>query len=58
MKREKPIVIVGGGIAGLTAANFLRQHGIPFILYEGAGKLAGLAASFKDENGFSYDFGR
>ena len=57
MKREKPIVIVGGGIAGLTAANFLRQHGIPFILYEGAGKLAGLAASFKDENGFSYDFG-
>lgn len=53
----KPIVIIGAGIAGLTAANFLSQKNIPFILYEAGNKIAGLAASFKDANGFSNDFG-
>ena len=57
MDSTKPIAIIGAGIAGLTAANYLRQNNIPFILYEGGKKIAGLAASFKDEEGFSYDFG-
>src|SRR5450432_4667069 len=54
---RKPIVIIGAGIAGLTAANFLRRNNVPFILYEGGKKIAGLATSFKDAEGFSYDFG-
>ncbi len=57
MKSEKPIAIVGAGLAGLTAANFLHSQNVPFVLYEAGNKIAGLAASFKDAEGFSYDFG-
>ena len=57
MKNEKPIAIIGAGLAGLTAANFLHSQNLPFVLYEAGRKIAGLAASFKDEEGFSYDFG-
>src|ERR1700712_802426 len=56
-QEKKPIAIIGAGIAGLTAANFLREKNIPFILYESGAKIAGLAASFKDAEGFSHDFG-
>lgn len=52
-----PIAIIGGGLAGLTAARTLQDAGRNFILYEAADKLAGLAVSFKDEEGFSFDFG-
>ena len=57
MKSEKPIAIIGAGLAGLTAANYLHQQNVSFILYEVGKRIAGLAASFKDEEGFSYDFG-
>lgn len=55
--KTKPIAIIGGGIAGLTAANYLKEKKIPFILFEAGSKIAGLAASFKDEDGFTNDFG-
>jgi protoporphyrinogen/coproporphyrinogen III oxidase len=54
---QKPIAIIGGGPAGLTAAAFLRRHNVPFILYEAGKKIAGLASSFHDPDGFTYDFG-
>jgi protoporphyrinogen/coproporphyrinogen III oxidase len=57
MEKKKPIAIIGAGIAGLTAADFLRKNNVPFVLYEGGKKIAGLATSFKDEEGFSHDFG-
>ncbi|MCY7376109.1 MAG: FAD-dependent oxidoreductase [Pyrinomonadaceae bacterium] len=57
MKNEKPIAIIGAGLAGLTAANYLHGQNVPFILYEAGKKIAGLATSFKDAEGFSYDFG-
>jgi protoporphyrinogen/coproporphyrinogen III oxidase len=53
----KPIAIIGGGPAGLTAAAFLRRHNVPFIVYEAGPKVAGLASSFHDPDGFTYDFG-
>ena len=52
-----PVAIIGAGLAGLTAATFLRRQGIPFILYEAGSKVAGLACSFHDPDGFTYDFG-
>jgi protoporphyrinogen/coproporphyrinogen III oxidase len=57
MGNTKPIAILGAGIAGLTAANFLKHNNVPFILYEAGKKIGGLATSFKDADGFSYDFG-
>ena len=57
MDTKKPVAIIGAGIAGLTAANFLKRNGVPFVLYEGGKKIAGLATSFKDADGFTYDFG-
>ena len=57
MKIKKPIAIIGAGMAGLTAANFLREKGVPFILYEAGNQIAGLAATFTTDDGFSNDFG-
>jgi protoporphyrinogen oxidase len=57
MNTEKPIAIIGAGIAGLTAANFLKEKNRPFILFEAGNKIAGLATSFKGADGFSHDFG-
>lgn len=57
ISKNKPVVIVGGGLAGLTAANYLHEKGIPFVLFEAGERLAGLAQSFHDKDGFTYDFG-
>ncbi len=54
---NKPVVILGGGLAVLTAANHLRRQNISVILYEAGSKIAGLAQSFHDDEGFTYDFG-
>ena len=52
-----PVAIIGAGLAGLTAAVYLERQKIPFILFESGPKLAGLAMSTKDDEGFCYDFG-
>jgi protoporphyrinogen oxidase len=52
-----PVAVVGAGMAGVTAAHALRQAGIPVRLYEAGRQIAGLAASFQDEEGFTHDFG-
>ena len=54
---KKPVAIIGAGIAGLTAANYLKKNNVPFILFESGKKIAGFATTFKDAEGFSYDFG-
>jgi protoporphyrinogen oxidase len=57
LSSQKPVAIVGAGLAGLTAAHYLRREGIPFVLFEAGPKVAGLAASHHDPDGFTYDFG-
>ena len=54
---EHPVAVIGAGVAGLTAANFLRRNGVPVILLEGGKQVAGMASSYVDDRGFHYDFG-
>lgn len=54
---REPVAILGGGLAGLTAATYLRRHGIPVRVYEAGKQLAGLARSERDADGFTYDCG-
>jgi protoporphyrinogen oxidase len=51
------VAVLGAGIAGLTAATELRRNGADVTVYEATARVAGLAASHHDEDGFSYDVG-
>ncbi len=51
------IAVIGAGIAGLTAADFLHRHGQQVVLFEAGRQIAGMAKSYTDKDGFSYDFG-
>lgn len=48
------VVVLGGGIAGLSAAFFLKERGIQAALYEEKGECGGLCRSFRVE-GFTFD---
>ncbi len=52
-----PVVVIGGGIAGLVAAHELARYGVDADVYEAGPRLAGMAASHVDADGFSYDIG-
>jgi protoporphyrinogen oxidase len=52
-----PVVVLGAGLAGLTAGTYLRRHGIDVKVFEAGPHVAGLARSFQDADGFTYDFG-
>jgi phytoene dehydrogenase-like protein len=49
-------IIVGSGIAGLTAAAYLSQYGYSVLLLEKSDKTGGLIGSFK-QKGFVFDYG-
>jgi oxygen-dependent protoporphyrinogen oxidase len=57
LENDNPVIIIGGGLAGLTAAVHLRHHGVPVKIFEAGKQIAGLARSEKDAEGFTYDFG-
>ena len=42
-KTQKPVIIIGGGVAGLSAAKRLKERNIPFIILEGSDHLGGRA---------------
>ena len=53
---ERPIAILGAGLAGLSAGNYLQSLGLPVVVFESSDQIAGLACSFQHD-GFIYDFG-
>ncbi|MCF7907303.1 MAG: FAD-dependent oxidoreductase [Candidatus Omnitrophica bacterium] len=55
MKRKR-ILIVGGGLAGLSAAYFLGKQGQAVSVFEREKECGGLCRSIK-KNGFTFDFG-
>lgn len=54
--RSYDIIVVGGGIAGLTSATYAAQYGRKVLLLEQAHSLGGLVNSFRYE-GFTFDGG-
>ena len=52
-----PVVVLGGGIAGLLAAHELGRNRVAAQVYEAGPRIAGMAASHTDADGFSYDVG-
>lgn len=57
MTSTPPVVVLGGGIAGLLAAHELQRNGVAAEVYEAGPRIAGMAASHTDSDGFSYDVG-
>jgi len=56
--KDKKIVIIGAGPCGLGAAWRLHELGYDsYEIYEKESYVGGLAASFKDKNGFTWDVG-
>lgn len=45
---SQPVAIIGGGLAGMSAAAALCQHGVPVVLYEARRRTGGRAGSFFD----------
>ena len=53
----KPVAIIGAGIAGLTAAFDIERRGLRATVFESGKAVGGMASSFKDADGYTYDFG-
>lgn len=51
------VAVLGAGIAGLVAATELRRRGVEVVVYEAGPRVAGMADSHHDADGFSYDTG-
>src|SRR5207253_1246424 len=51
-----PVVVLGGGVAGLAAAYYLARDGWPVTVVERAAALGGLCGSFQS-HGFTLDHG-
>ena len=53
---KKKTIVIGGGIAGLSAASFLAKSGFDVTLLEKNNHLGGRARKFSD-SGFTFDMG-
>lgn len=52
-----PVAVLGAGWAGLVAASELKARGYPVIVFEASPSVGGMARSYKDDDGFSFDVG-
>lgn len=51
-ERDVDVAVIGGGLAGLAAADELRIHGMSFVVLEGSDRLGGRTATEYPELGF------
>lgn len=56
MTQPKPVAIIGGGLAGLTAAVWLARAGVPVTVFEKARHLGGRALT-EQRGGFYFNLG-
>lgn len=56
LRAEQRVAVLGGGVAGLSAAWKLAERGLGVDLYEAAPALGGMAGSW-ERNGYTWDFG-
>jgi protoporphyrinogen/coproporphyrinogen III oxidase len=52
----KPVAIIGAGIAGLTAAFYLKRKDVPVTVYEASGRVGGVIQSLRQQ-GWLAEFG-
>jgi oxygen-dependent protoporphyrinogen oxidase len=52
----KPVAIIGAGIAGLTAAFYLKRKGVPVTVYEASSRVGGVIQSLR-QDGYLAEFG-
>lgn len=56
IRAETPVVIIGGGLTGLSLATQLDMQSVPFVLLEHSGRLGGQVQTLR-ENGFVFEIG-
>ena len=56
IKKKKKIIIVGAGLAGLTAGAYILRSGYELLILEKTSDCGGLVSSF-NINGFLFDTG-
>jgi protoporphyrinogen oxidase len=56
MEQQRPIAILGGGVAGLAAGYTAHSLGLPFRIFEKAGQTGGNCVTFS-QDGFRFDSG-
>ncbi len=56
MEEKHQVIIIGGGLAGLRAAQELERHQVPYLLVEKSRQLGGRVAS-EEVDGFTLDVG-
>jgi protoporphyrinogen oxidase len=54
---ERPVLVLGGGPAGLTAGYLLAKAGKPVIVVEAEEQIGGLAKTVVDPEGYRFDLG-
>jgi len=57
ISQESPVVVLGGGPAGLTAGYLLAKQGQPVVVLEAEDQVGGIAKTVVDPEGYRFDLG-